>query len=456
MSIDDQARWLVVIALPSEAFFKIYNYQAMETTDRIDASESNVDSNLNTTNVACIVSVTIAVIFAFLVASVISCLVLRPLTRLGVMMERLSILDFAKGSPEYEKLQSRGVRGRIREVNVLREGFCRLSKSIETFARFVPEAVVRELISPDETKRQRARQLHVAKRTVTIMFSDVKDFTTISESLPQKQLVFLLTLYLTVMTRIIESFEGVVGEVLGDGLLCFWNTPDRVEDHAVKACMAALAQQQALVPLNAELERRNLPQLQIRIGLHTGEVLTGNIGSEQKMKFGCMGDPVNLASRLEELCKVYGCGIMISGTTHESLHEELGFVTRRLDLIEVKGKEEPTCIHELIGRTSPFPDWGLEPVPAPVISQAQLYEEALDAYQKANFDEALQIVEILQRQRPADLATTKLLERAKGYASSRKASDAGVWSFLSASSNSQPISAEQLAAWTGVQKLAEK
>jgi adenylate cyclase len=217
--------------------------------------------------------------------------------------------------------------------------------------------------------------------------------------------------------------------------------------------MAALAQQQALGPLNAELERRNLPQLKIRIGIHTGEVLTGNIGSEQKMKFGCMGDPVNLASRLEGLCKVYGCGIMVSGTTHEALLEEFGFVSRRLDLVQVKGKEEPTCIHELIGRTYPAPEWGLESVPASVISQAQLYEEALDAYQKAEFDDAVQIAEILHRQRPTDLATTKLLERARGYASSLRQNDSGIWSFLS---GSRPISAEQLSEWTGVVKMNEK
>jgi class 3 adenylate cyclase len=456
MSIDERARWLVVVALPSEAYFKTYNYQVLKTTDRIDTTETNVNMILHTTNVVCMIIVTIAVVFAVLVASIMSCLVLRPLSRLGVLMERLSHLDFAKFSPEYKKLQ-RGVRGRIREVNVIREGFCQLSRSIEAFARFVPEAVVRELISPDETKRKRATESHLYEKNVTIMSSDVADFTTISEALSQTQLCILLTAYLTTMTRIIENFEGVVGEVLGDGLLCYWNTPDRVEDHAAKACMAALAQQQALGPLNAFLERQNLPQLKIRIGLHTGKVLAGNIGtavgaSAEKLKFGCIGDPVNFANRLESLCKVYGCGIMVSGTTHDALPEEYSFVTRRLDLVQAKEKEEPTCIHELIGRTYPLPEWDLEPVAASVISQAQLYEEALDAYHNAKFDDAVQIAEILHRQRPADLATTKLLEKAKVYATQRSGGG-GLWGFLSPSSNTRQTSAEQLPTWTGVEKV---
>jgi adenylate cyclase len=330
--------------------------------------------------------------------------------------------------------------------------FCRLSQSIETFAKFVPETVVRELVSGDEQKRRRAAQLHVNKKNVTIMFSDVKDFTTISESLPQKQLLLVLTLYLTVMTRIIESFEGVVGEVLGDGLLCFWNTPKPVEEHAAKACMAALAQQQALGPLNMEFKKRNLPELQIRIGLHTGDVFSGNIGSlDGKMKFGCMGDPVNLASRLEGLCKVYGVGIMCSSATCDALGQNHGFVTRRLDLVQVKGKNEPTLIHEVIGVDAPNDEWKLEPVSPARVAQKQLYEQALDAYQKAEFAEAVQYAENIHKQCPDDLAAVNLLERAKNYETKAKG---GFWAFLNGGAGSPK--GDVRSQWTGVEKMTDK
>jgi len=240
---------------------------------------------------------------------------------------------------------------RIREVRDLQHSFTKMSRSIEMFKRYVPNSVVRDIVRGDE----RAMRLHVSQREVTIMFSDIANFTPIAESLKQVDLLFLLTRYFSIMTRIVETYEGLVAEILGDGLVVFWNTPDDVSDHAAKACAAALAQQQVLKMLNAELSQFQLPEIKIRIGLHTGVVLSGNIGSESKMKFGCMGDPVNLASRLESLCKVYGVGTLCSEATARSvtLYDEFGstdgFVMRELDLVQVKGKSQPTRIYEVMG-----------------------------------------------------------------------------------------------------------
>jgi len=142
----------------------------------------------------------------------------------------------------------------------------------------------------------------------------------------------------------------VVAEILGDGLLVFWNTPGDVYQHAARACEAALAQQEALVLLNAELRALGMPQLAIRIGLHTGPVLSGNIGSHKKMKFGCMGDAVNIASRLEGLCKFYGISVICSAATHAGLPPDSGIICRRLDLVQLKGKREPTSIYEVMSR----------------------------------------------------------------------------------------------------------
>jgi len=383
-----------------------------------------------------------------LLGFIMSCLVMRPLARLSMLMSRLRQLDFARDSSEYEKLQ-KGRRGRLREINELQDGFCSLSNSIEVFARFVPDTVVRNLVKGDK----RASRLHVSRRNVTIMFSDIRDFTSISEGLKQEQLVLLLTMYLTVMTQVIQSFEGVVGEILGDGILAFWNTPDDVEDHAAKACAAALSQQQALGPLNTKLKKERLPQLSIRIGVHTGEVLTGNIGSESKMKFGCMGDPVNLASRLEGLCKIYGVGIICSGATKALFPAEEGFVCRKLDLVQVKGKKEPTTIYEVIGRdlhrchvevTDQSPGTGTtsrpmllartksgqfspsrintgdwfewKPVPPRRIAKAHLYEEALEAYSQQQFGEAARLVGKLLEEDPDDMASRRLFQRSSGLA----------------------------------------
>ncbi|CAK0841163.1 unnamed protein product [Prorocentrum cordatum] len=273
---------------------------------------------------------------------------LRLLGKLNELMEKLSTLNLSMDSEEFSRF-CRGRRSNMHEIAQLQDTFDRLTKCIVLFARFVPETVVQRIVHGD----RRATRLYVDNRCATIMFSDIKDFTSLSEQfahLNPRSMLFLLTRYFSVMTHIVEAYEGTVGEILGDGLLVFWNTPESVRNHATKACAAALAQQVALKYLNQHFASMGLPQLEIRIGLHTGQVLTGNFGSLTKMKFGCMGDTVNLASRLEGLCKVYGVGIVCSGSTHGALAQKQGFLCRRLDRVKVKGRDEPTEVYEVIGR----------------------------------------------------------------------------------------------------------
>ncbi|CAJ1342074.1 unnamed protein product [Effrenium voratum] len=185
----------------------------------------------------------------------------------------------------------------LTEVAELQAGFVNLARSVETFSRFVPETVVRSILHGDAA----ASSIHVQGRHATIMFTDIQSFTSIAETLSQSDLMTLLYMYLSEMTDIVERHGGVVSdEILGDGLLILWNAPDDLkEDHPVAACRAAVAQHKALSRLNEAFAEMMLPSIRIRIGLHTGDVLAGNIGSCKKMKYGCMGDPVNLASRLE-------------------------------------------------------------------------------------------------------------------------------------------------------------
>jgi len=154
-----------------------------------------------------------------------------------------------------------------------------------------------------------------------------------------------------------------------------------------------------------------LPKLSIRVGIHTGQVLSGNIGSETKMKFGCMGDSVNLAARLEGLCKFYRVGVLISKNTKDQLPADAGFVFRRLDLVQVKGRAEPTWIYELIGRVGK-PECPMEPVSAERLQQARTYEKALEAFHDTRFHECVTLAQAVLSQRPEDLASEKLLGRA--------------------------------------------
>ena len=131
------------------------------------------------------------------------------------------------------------------------------------------------------------------------MFTDIADYTSIAERLTVDDLMFLLRLYFTHCFPIIAHFRGTVAEIHGDAILAYWNVPDEVDAHAARACAAAIALQQSLAALNRHLTEARLPKLVTRIGVHTGRVLTGNIGSAERIKFGCLGDAVNVASRLE-------------------------------------------------------------------------------------------------------------------------------------------------------------
>jgi len=381
-------RWLVVMASPAAAFSARAEETRQKVGEKVKEMQSELDCLVNRVRASGAAAFLVTTALSVCIGICLSMGVSGPLRRLYVLMRRLGELDFAHDEAACARLQAGG-RSRMREVSELEDAFCRLSRCIQTFARFVPEAVVRSIVRGDE----KAARLHVSRREVTIMFSDIRDFTSISESLPQRDLVFLLTRYLSIMTRIAESFEGVVAEILGDGLLIFWNTPVNVEDHAAKACATAVAMQQALEELNAEFSMLNLPTLAVRIGLHTGVVLSGNMGSDMKMKFGCMGDPVNLASRLEGLCKEYGVGIICSSVTHEALPSSEGFICRRLDLVQVKGRREPVLLYEVMGRECPAEVVGDDSGSLGGLSYSSVFSSAVPALRKSPCAAAMEAIE---------------------------------------------------------------
>jgi len=336
---------------------------------------------------------------------------------------------------------------RIHEVSHLAASVSSMLHNVAVFSKYLPDTIVKSILRGE----QRALRQHVSRREVTVMFSDISNFTSIAESLDPKNLVLLLTRYLTYMTKVVESFEGVVSEILGDGLLAFFNTPDDVADHAVKACAAALAQQQALGDLNQELSSLKLPQISLRIGLSTGSVLTGTIGSDTKMKFGCIGDVVNLTSRLEGLCKHYGVSIICSGQTKARVPIAAGIALRELDLVQVKGKEQPTRVIEVVGfRPDAAYNSGSLKLPNSTylspgqLEQALLYEEALRAFQRADFAQSKLLLEALRRENTEDRPTELLLERVLKYTSSDD-DEGGI-----------NLSSVELQDWTGVMIMKEK
>ncbi len=211
-------------------------------------------------------------------------------------------------------------------------------------------------LSPDQVdvvaRNPAALQLGGQQVEITVMFTDVRGFTTISEQFDPAGLTRFMNRFLTPMTDLVQSRRGTIDKYMGDAIMAFWNAPLAVERHAARACEAALAMQASLVTLNAQWKaeaeaegRRHIP-VAIGIGVNTGLATVGNFGSEQRLTYTCLGDEVNLASRLEGQCKIYAVGIVIGENTRSAVAD---FATLEIDLIVVKGKTEPVRMYALLG-----------------------------------------------------------------------------------------------------------
>jgi len=201
-----------------------------------------------------------------------------------------------------------------------------------------------------------ALQLGGQQREITVMFTDVRGFTRISEQFDPQGLTRFMNRFLTPMTDLIQlQGSGTIDKYMGDAIMAFWNAPLYVDRHAARACETALAMQARLIELNgewkAEAEAEGRPHIpvSIGIGLNTGEATVGNFGSKQRLTYSCLGDEVNLASRLEGQCKPYGVGIIIGENTWRQVSD---FATLELDLVLVKGKTTPERMYALLGDES--------------------------------------------------------------------------------------------------------
>lgn len=232
-------------------------------------------------------------------------------------------------------------------------------------------------------------QLGGEQREITVMFTDVRGFTTISEQFDPHGLTRFMNRFLTPMTDLILARRGTIDKYMGDAIMAFWNAPLPVERHAAHACDAALAMQARLLVLNeewkkeAEAEGRKHIPVNIGVGLNTGPASVGNFGSTQRFTYSCLGDDVNLASRLEGQCKTYGVGIIIGRKTREAVED---YATLEIDLITVKGKTEPERIHALLGDA----DLAKSPAHAALVMQQAAF---LNLYRSGAFAEALEMIE---------------------------------------------------------------
>ncbi len=212
-----------------------------------------------------------------------------------------------------------------------------------SFGRFVSAKMVEAIVANPAAVKPGGE-----KATLTVMFTDLAGFTTISEMLSPEQLGALMNEYLGEMTNLVFAFDGTLDKYIGDAVMCFWNHPARQQDHAVRAARCAIAMQKRLAELRQGWKARGLPDVTMRAGINTAECMVGFYGSSTQMNFTCLGDGVNLASRLEGANKAYDTLMMVSESTNDLLAGS-GLRTRFLDFLAVKGKNKPIRVFQLIG-----------------------------------------------------------------------------------------------------------
>lgn len=265
----------------------------------------------------------------------------------------------------------------------------------KAFSYYLSTSVLEEILrDPNKLK------LGGDRRELSVLFSDIAGFTTISEKLDPETLTKLLNLYLTKMTDIVFANNGVLDKYAGDAVMAFWGAPINQPDHAISACKTALAMQHAILAMQPEWRQYGAGDLCVRIGINTGEMVVGNMGSNTRFDYTLIGDNVNLGSRLESINKVYGTNIIISGSTYEQVKEQ--FVTRRLDSVAVKGKASGIVIYELRGAGN---------ADKKTLRLLWSFETALKKYQSGDFKDAIRMFEKILTEFPTDDPTKMYINR---------------------------------------------
>ena len=300
-----------------------------------------------------------AVVLQLAVVAVIASLISAPLKRLAHKVERIQALTPSNTEP---------VRSSVREIAFLSHAIETLDVAVQTFARFVPVSLVRQLLQSEQRL-----DLGGHSRFLTIFFSDVEGFSTIAERIASRDLMLRISSVLGIVSRSVHAEKGTIDKFIGDGVMAFWGAPAALEDHAYHACVAALRIHKTLDELNQQWLARDEPQMRIRIGIHSDAVLVGNVGTEERMSYTVLGDGVNLTARLEALNKAYGTPTLISHDTFREAGDRL--CVRPVDEVVVKGRRSRVTVYELLGA------YGAEDALAPTPEQ-----EALARQTRAAFD----------------------------------------------------------------------
>lgn len=269
-------------------------------------------------------------------------------------------------------------RSIFKDVYMILSGLELAKTAMRAMGKYVPIELVKQLF-----QSQKEPALGGELQEVSILFTDIKNFTSLAEKLPVNQLANALGSYLKVTTEIIQNrWHGIIDKYIGDGIMVLWNAPTILPNHPKYACQAILDCNAALQELFASSDWKDLPRFDTRFGLHKDRVMVGHFGAPDRLNFTALGNGVNIASRLQNLNKYYGTTMMVSDSIYQDVQED--FVFRLLDSIILKGVTEKISVYELLGKKGEKGEMG------PIIAK---YEQALEAYRKRLFADAMHMLQ---------------------------------------------------------------
>lgn len=338
-----------------------------------------------------------AMVVGLLLVALLASWITRPLTLLTHEIQKIQRFDLAGPI---------ALHAIVKEVNELIHSMNMMKRALRTFGMFVPRDLVRELVASG-----RPIELGGQDRTLTVMFTDVADFTALSERMAAGDLLVHVSRHLAAISECVAEEEGTVDKYVGDAVMAFWGAPTWRDDHALRGCVAALKAQRVQAAMNAEWAAQGLPTMFVRIGLHTAPVIVGNIGSAWRMSYTAMGDGVNVASRLEGVNKVYGTRICISQAVVDAAGPS-SILVRPLDLVAVKGRKAGAVVYELVALAEGAAD--LAPT-AGELEICRLTAEAFGAYQERRWDDAIAAYGRLAEAAPDDKVPDIFIERCRHY-----------------------------------------
>ena len=372
--------------------FSLYQKTGKQWYFTIIAPEDDFTGALNGTLTKILLLSIVGLIIGVLLTMLLAQRISKPIELLSEDILRVRNLDLESSTV---------INSHIHEIQTMDNAIQAMKTSLKAFRMYVPEVLVKKLISSGESI-----EIGGKEREISILFSDIKDFTQIAESIPPQELIQQLSEYFDAMTVTIEENAGTVDKFIGDAVMAFWGAPLNSKRHARDACQSALECQRKLTELNSRWKSEGKSEFHTRIGIHTDSVTVGNMGAKRRLNYTALGDGVNLASRLEGVNKIYKTKIIISHETYTVVKDI--FICRILDEISVKGKNRSIRIYELLTEK--------QSADAEKYAEfANLFLEIYNLYLNREWQKTLNLLEKYNNRYPDDYLCQIYTERCREY-----------------------------------------